>query len=210
MSSNHSPSVNHQPPIIGLLGGSFNPAHPGHVHISIEAHKRLNAPIWWMVTPQNPLKKASDIADFQTRFDHARALAAPYPFITVTDIERKLGTNYTVATLQRLKIQFPRTRFVWLMGADNLASLHHWEQWTKLFTLCPVLILDRAPLSHKSLRSKAAERFGRYRLQDDQLKFLPYLRIPAWGYVHMRLSPESSTQLRKTLGKSAFLGHNEN
>lgn len=198
------------PPVVGLLGGSFNPAHEGHVHISRVASRILGTKmIWWVVSPQNPLKPTEGMADYDTRLEFAKQRAAGSRFITVTDIERQLGTQVTIASLRALKKRYPRTRFVWLMGADNLSSIHHWERWNEIFTTCPILVLDRAPMSHRALRSPAAIRFHKARLPMKQLQSLPGKPLPAWGFAHMRKHPESATHLRKTLGENAFLVHNK-
>ncbi len=118
---------------VGLLGGSFNPAHAGHRHISLEALKRLDLDeVWWLVAPQNPLKPARGMAPFKTRLGAAAKLADDRR-IKVLDLEAQLGTHYTVDTLAALQRRFPRTRFVWLMGADNLAQIRHWRRWTEIF-----------------------------------------------------------------------------
>lgn len=183
--------------VIGLLGGSFNPAHNGHVHISIEARKRLGIrTIWWMVSPQNPLKPTKGMASFASRFASAKAITAPYPFIHVTDIEQRTNTRYTVDTLRILKKRFPHVQFVWLMGADNLATIHRWQEWAEIFKLCPVLVLDRSPFSHSALRKRAAIRFRANRHPQRRLRKLSTLPTPGWGFVHIRKHPESSTQIR--------------
>src|SRR5579885_1064750 len=113
---------------VGVLGGSFNPAHAGHLHVSREARRRLGLKeVWWLVNPHNPLKKKSELADYAERLDAARTLASRVPFIRVLDLEQRWGTRYTVDTLKRLKRRYPRLRFIWLMGADNLASFHRWK-----------------------------------------------------------------------------------
>ncbi|MBV9833149.1 MAG: nicotinate-nicotinamide nucleotide adenylyltransferase, partial [Alphaproteobacteria bacterium] len=112
---------------IGLLGGSFNPAHEGHVHISLEALKRLDLDeVWWLVSPQNPLKAANGMASLADRMEGARSVTATHPRLRVTDLERKLGTRYTIDTVRALRRRHPHARFVWLMGADNLRQLPRW------------------------------------------------------------------------------------
>ncbi len=189
-----------QPQTIGLLGGSFNPAHAGHVHISLEALKRLGCKqVVWLVSPQNPLKSSKGMAEFSERFNHAKALTEPHANIHVSDIENKLGTRYTVDTLKALKQRFPRARFVWIMGADNLAHVHKWEQWTAIFKLCSVLVLDRAPFSHRALRSKAALRFAPFRVNERNIRLMHESPTPCFGFGHIRLHPESSTRIRNSV-----------
>ncbi len=186
---------------IGLLGGSFNPAHDGHLHISIEAQKRLGLKkIWWMVSPQNPLKPTQGMAPFSERFAGAKNIAK-CSFIQVTDIEQRLHTRYTIDTLRKLKRRFPKQQFVWLMGADNLATIHRWQEWEKIFALVPILVLDRSPFSHSALRKKAALRFAKYRKNSRTLTACAAQGLPVWAYTHMRRHSASSTKIRKNLEK---------
>ena len=128
---------------IGLLGGSFNPAHEGHLEISLLALEKLSLDcIWWMVSPQNPLKPKKGMASISERLSTARS-AADDPRISVTDIETELGTLYTADTLLALRDHFSETRFVWLMGADNLLQMHHWQKWSKIFYTVPVAVFAR-------------------------------------------------------------------
>ena len=203
-------AVQHRNRSIGLLGGSFNPAHAGHVHLSMEAIKRLNLDaVWWLVSPCNPLKQKSDLADYETRLQFARDSTKPYPKIMVSDFERQQGLYYSIDTVAALQQRHPYTRFVWLMGADNLAIFHRWVAWDSLFKRLPIAIFDRAPFSHTALRAPAAKRFAANRLDERDARLLPLLAAPAWSYCYMRRYPVSSTQLRKTLGTKAFLVHNE-
>lgn len=189
-------------PVIGLLGGSFNPAHNGHVHISLEAKKRLGLKkIWWLVSPQNPLKPVRGMAPFAERFAGAKKITEPHRFIHVSDIESRMHTRYTIDSLRKLKRRFPRANFVWLMGADNLATIQSWQEWEKIFALVPILVLDRSPFSHSSLRKKAALRFAKYRQNPRCLMVLARKGLPAWAYTHMKRHAASSTAIRKKLGK---------
>lgn len=125
---------------VGLLGGSFNPAHDGHRYISRLALKLLGLDeVWWLVSPQNPLKPAAGMASLGDRLARAQAVA-DHPRIRVTDLERLLGTRYTADTLAALHRCFPRTRFVWLMGADNLLQVPRWQRWTEIFETTPVAL----------------------------------------------------------------------
>ncbi|HYD19796.1 MAG TPA: nicotinate-nucleotide adenylyltransferase, partial [Patescibacteria group bacterium] len=122
---------------VGLLGGSFNPAHDGHRHISLYALRLLGLDaVWWMVSPQNPLKSAKEMASLATRMAGAIA-ASHHPKIHVTDIEQHLNTRYTADTLRALQARFPRTKFVWLMGTDNLRQFHRWQEWQEIFKMVP-------------------------------------------------------------------------
>ena len=141
---------------VGILGGSFNPAHDGHRHISLLALKHLGLDeVWWMVSTQNPLKPTDGMAPFAERMAGAEALAR-HPDIRVTDVEQRLGTRYTCETLRALKSCFPRMHFVWLMGADNLAQISEWQRWNEIFNLVPIAVFDRAPYSFNALAGKAA------------------------------------------------------
>lgn len=189
-------------PLVGILGGSFNPAHAGHLHISIEAKKRLRLKhIWWLVSPQNPLKSTRGMATFAERFASAQAITRAHRFIRVSDIEQRMHTRYTIDSLRKLKRRFPRVSFVWLMGADNLATIHRWQEWEKIFALVPILVLDRSPFSHSALRCHAALRFAGNRVPARDLALAAARGLPAWSYAHMRRHAQSSTQMRKKLGK---------
>lgn len=181
---------------VGLLGGSFNPAHAGHRHISLIALRRLGLDqIWWLVSPGNPLKPTAGMASLERRLQAARALAS-HPRIRVDDIESRLATRYTVDTVRALGRCFPRHRFVWLMGADNLVQLPRWREWTRLMTLVPVAIFDRAPYSYDALAGQAARRFGGYRVRTPRM--LIRMTPPAWCFLRERLEASSATALRES------------
>jgi nicotinate-nucleotide adenylyltransferase len=192
---------------IGLLGGSFNPAHAGHLHISLEAMKRLGLDeIWWLVSPQNPLKKADELNDYAVRFAHAQRVAA-HPRIKVLDLEQRHGLRYTIDTIRFLKNRQRGTRFVWLMGADNLAGFHRWRAWRSVAALVPIAILDRAPFALRALHGRFAQRFALSRLASADAAQLADATAPAWVYLAIPRHPASATDLRKTLGKNVFLRH---
>src|SRR5262249_22048457 len=128
---------------IGLLGGSFNPAHEGHLYASIVALKQLQLDyVWWLVSPQNPLKETASMADFSARLAAARPFTT-HPRIVVSGIESALGTRFTVDTLAALKRRFPQLHFVWLMGSDNLIQLPRWRAWRRIFESVPVAVVAR-------------------------------------------------------------------
>lgn len=192
---------------IGLLGGSFNPAHEGHLHISLEAMKRLKLDeIWWLVSPQNPLKKAGDLADYGKRFASAQ-YAAQHKRIRVLDVEAKHGLYYTIDTLKFLQARHRNCRFVWLMGADNLAGFHRWRAWREIARRVPMAVLDRAPYGLRALHAKCAITFAGARLGTSQARLIAGLLAPRWAYLTIPRHPLSATYLRKTLGKGAFLRH---
>jgi nicotinate (nicotinamide) nucleotide adenylyltransferase/ribosome silencing factor RsfS/YbeB/iojap len=183
---------------IGLLGGSFNPAHRGHLHLSLIALQRLDlAEVWWLVSPQNPLKAVAGMAPFPARLDQARQVAAGYKRIRVTDVENRLGGSYyTADTLKTVSRRFPRLRFVWLMGGDNLVQIRHWERWAEIFRTVPIAVFDRPSYSAKALAGLAAIRFARERLSAPAARRLAETKPPAWAFFHTRLDPTSATLIR--------------
>ena len=184
-------------PRVGLLGGSFNPAHEGHLHISRLALDHLGlAELWWLVSPQNPLKPARGMASFDERLASARAMAGD-PRIVVSDIERRLGTRYTADTLRALQARFPRTAFVWVMGADNLAQISRWKDWTAIFEAVPIAVFDRPSYSHGALVCGAARRFARFRIDPRHARRLAGLRPPAWVFVRGALNAASASRIRR-------------
>ena len=181
---------------IGLLGGSFNPAHEGHRHVSLEALRRLRLDaVWWLVSPQNPLKPQVGMAPLAARLAAARAMTR-HPRLLATDLEALLGTRYTADTVQRLTRRLPGRRFVWLMGADNLIQIDRWESWTEIFHALPVAVLARPSYSLEASSAKAAQRFRRFRLPERRAAALPAEVPPAWAFLHIRLSALSATQIR--------------
>lgn len=194
-------------PKVGILGGSFNPAHAGHLHISLEAIKRIGLDeIWWLVSPRNPLKKADDLADYKTRLDFAKHLVKGHP-IRVLDLEAQHGLQYSIDTVRHLKLHYPHTQFVWLMGADNLAGFHRWRSWQAIAKLVPIAVLDRAPYALHALRGRFAQQFHTNRLSPNAAHALPAKSLPAWVYLSIPRHPLSATSLRKKLGSAAFVVH---
>jgi len=185
---------------VGLLGGSFNPAHEGHLDLSLEALRRLRLDeVWWLVSPQNPLKPVAGMAPLAARLAGARAWAA-HPRIRGCALETALGTRYTAETLRALTARFPGVRFVWLMGADNLVQVSQWHDWTSIFHIVPVAVFDRPSYSLQAVAATAARRFARYRLPEARARGLPERRPPAWVFLHQRLNPQSSTRIRTAHG----------
>lgn len=192
---------------IGLLGGSFNPAHAGHLHISLEALKRLKLDeIWWLVSPQNPLKKASDLEAYDVRFESAKGLAL-HPRIRVCDLEAKHGLFYTVDTIRFLQARHRDHQFVWLMGADNLAGFHRWRSWREIALAVPIAVLDRAPYGIRALHARFATLYAKRRVSALAASTLANAATPRWAYLTIPRHPLSASYLRKTLGKKAFLRH---
>ena len=181
--------------VIGLLGGSFDPAHEGHLHISRVALRRFGLDrLWWLVSPGNPLKEHGP-APMEKRLAHARALVRD-PRITVTDIEARLGTRYTADTLAELTHRYPGARFVWLMGADNMATLHRWQDWRFIMETVPVGVLAR-PGSRLSARlGPAARLYARARIPARQSQALARAEAPAWCFVNIPMRATSSSAIR--------------
>ena len=181
---------------IGLLGGSFNPAHAGHLHLSLVALKRLELDaVWWLVSPQNPLKPSAGMAPLAERLAGAKA-AARHPRVLATAMEAGLGSRYTVDTLEKLRRRFPRARFVWLMGAVNMLQIPRWRRWEKIFAKTPVAVIARPAYSWNVMHGKAALRYGGARVGDRSATTLTRRRTPAWYYLATRLHPASATEIR--------------
>ncbi|MGF1500795.1 MAG: nicotinate-nucleotide adenylyltransferase [Paracoccaceae bacterium] len=180
---------------IGLLGGSFDPPHQGHVHITRWALRTLALDrVWWLVTPGNPLK-AHGPAEIDRRVAACRALIA-HPRVVVTDIERHLGSPYTADTLAKLSRRYPGTRFVWLMGADNLVGFHRWESWDWVMRHYPVGVLARPGEQLRAGLSPAARRFANRRMQQGGATCLGYADAPRWVLLTGPMSAQSSTEIR--------------
>ena len=180
---------------IGLLGGSFDPAHEGHVHITREAMKRFGlSRVWWLVSPGNPLKTRGP-APLEARMKRARAVMQD-PRVTVTDIEAHLGTRYTAQTLAAMIARYPGVRFVWLMGADNLAQLHHWQDWQWIMDTVPVGVLARPGDRISARMSRAARLYAHYRISGRSSQLLARVDAPAWCFVNVPMSGQSSSAIR--------------
>jgi len=182
---------------IGLLGGSFNPAHDGHLAMSLYALKQLGLDqVWWLVSPQNPLKSLKDMAPLNKRMMYAQALAT-HPRLVVTDIEIELGTHYTADTLRVLQRRFPHVRFIWLMGADNLRQIPQWKGWQSIFHSVPVAVFRRPSYPAGRTMGKAAMRFGKAWRFPTQGKQLASSLLPAWIMLDNKLNYTSATKIRK-------------
>jgi nicotinate-nucleotide adenylyltransferase len=184
---------------VGLFGGSFNPAHEGHAHVAETALQRLKLDrVIWLVSPQNPLKPSRETADFAKRLAGARGLARG-PAMIVSDAERRLGSQYTIDTVRALKARFPDVRFVWIMGADSLASFHRWRGWTEIMHEVPLAVVARPQISLRSRFAPAARRFARFRRSSSRAASLPGAPPPAWVFLRAPLHFHSSTALRSAL-----------
>lgn len=191
---------------IGLLGGSFNPAHGGHLHISLAALRQLRLDaVWWLVSPQNPLKSADGMAGLAARMASAHAVAR-HPRIHATDIEQHLGTRYTVDTLSRLKVRFQGVHFVWLMGADNMIQLPRWARWNEIVESVPIAVFGRPTYSMQAMLGKVAQRYARGRVDTVEAGRLADCAPPAWAFFPIQLHTASSTALREAGHMAADLG----
>ncbi|MEQ9258139.1 MAG: nicotinate-nucleotide adenylyltransferase [Roseovarius sp.] len=190
----------HLPParrgqIVGLLGGSFDPPHAGHVHISREALKRFGLDqVWWLVSPGNPLKSEGP-APLARRLAAAQALV-DHPRIRISDFEAQAGTRYTAETLAALQEARPGVRFVWLMGADNLAQFDQWQAWQEIMHRVPVGVLARPGQRISARMSKAARIYRMARIKGRASGRLGRATAPAWCFVNVPMTAISSTELR--------------
>ena len=182
---------------IGLYGGSFNPPHAGHRHVSLMALKRLGLDrVWWIVTPGNPLKDTGELATTALRVEEAKQVSDD-PRIDVTAFEEEIGARYTVDTLTFLKRRCPGVHFVWIMGADNLAGFHRWRGWRRIARMMPIAVIDRPGWTLKATRTRAAEALAASRIGEGEALALPDMNPPAWVFLHGPRSYLSSTQLRR-------------
>ena len=181
--------------VIGLLGGSFDPAHDGHVHITKAALARFGLDhVWWMVSPGNPLKERGP-APMAERLKAAEAVMQ-HPRVTVTDVETKLGTRYTAQTLRALRKRYPGVQFVWLMGADNLVQFHKWQDWRWIMETVPVGVLAR-PGDRIAARLSMAARFYRSScIRGRSAAALGRHPTPVWCFVNMPMTAQSSSAIR--------------
>ena len=181
---------------IGLFGGSFNPPHEGHLNVCDLALKKLKLDhIWWMVTPGNPLKDTSDLPGLAERVKLCRQII-DNPKIKVTAFEAAYQTRYTADTVSLVLRLRPRLKFVWLMGADNLAGFHKWQNWQNIAAMLPIAVVDRpgSTLAYRSARAALA--LSRFRVDEDDSGMLAGMTPPAWTFLHGPRNSISSTALR--------------
>lgn len=180
---------------VGLLGGSFDPAHAGHAHITREALRRFGLDrVWWLVSPGNPLKPHGP-APMARRLEMARRVMSD-PRVEITDLEARLGTRHTAALLGKLLPLYPGVRFVWLMGADNLAGFHKWDRWSQIMRNVPLGVLARPGCGMDARVSPAARAFSANRVPSHRARCLADMAAPAWCFVNIPMLAVSSTALR--------------
>jgi nicotinate-nucleotide adenylyltransferase len=180
--------------VVGLLGGSFDPAHEGHAHITREALKRIGVDrVWWLVSPGNPLKPRAP-APLAERMARARAVLGGDPRVVVTDLEARLGTRATADTLARLRALYPGVSFVWLMGSDNLIQFHRWGRWRQILAMVPVGVLARPGAGVAARTSRAARIYRGCAVRRGEA--LAGRAPPAWVFVNLPLVAASSSAIR--------------
>lgn len=182
---------------IGIMGGTFNPPHAGHAIVAETAVKRLGLDqLWWVVTPGNPLKSNGQLPPLNARMAAAQKIARGRQ-MTVTGFEAELGTPYTAATLAFLKRRYPHVHFVWVMGADNLATFDRWQHWRAIAARFPIAVVDRPGWRLKALARPAGATMAKTRVPETKATRLATMRAPAWTFLTSRLSGLSSTALRQ-------------
>lgn len=182
---------------IGLFGGSFNPPHEGHRRVSLKALRRLRLDqVWWVVTPGNPLKDTRALPPLAARMQAAASVAA-HPKIVVTGIEAKLATRFTADLIRALTGAEPATRFVWIMGSDNLAQFHRWDRWRDIAEAVPIAVVNRPGTLAAGLASPAAQALSRRRIDEADAALLASRKPPAWVFLNGPRSASSSTAIRR-------------
>jgi len=182
---------------IGLLGGSFNPAHGGHRDISVEAIRALSLDaVWWLVSPGNPLKDPAGNMPYEERLARARQVADHHR-IVVSNFEARRGLQYTVDTLEALRDLWPQMHFVWIMGADSLRDFHRWKDWRRIATLAPIAVFSRPGSTDAAEASPAAEALAAFRLPDEDAPALAEAEPPAWIFLKTVHNPASATAIRQ-------------
>ena len=190
---------------IGLLGGSFDPPHKGHLFISAEAKRLLKLDeVWWIVTPQNPLKILKP-ATYKERIDNCKKITRNYP-IHIKEIEKKIGSNYSYKTINYILNHYKNIKFFWLMGADNLLGFHKWQKWQKIFNNMSIVIFKRHSYNTKALKSIAAKKYVQNRILKSKINLEDFNKLPSWVIVENKEIKISSTEIRNQRKK--FRGTN--
>ncbi|MCB2112001.1 MAG: nicotinate-nucleotide adenylyltransferase [Parvularculaceae bacterium] len=184
---------------IGLLGGSFNPAHEGHREISLKAIRLFGLDaVWWLVTPGNPLKAHEDYKydSYEVRLAAARQVAN-HPRIVVSNFEARRGLQYTVDTLEALRELWPQMTFIWLMGADSLAGFHKWKDWRAIAGGVPIAVFNRPGFEKAALASETAKELALFRIPSGRAAELADAEPPAWAFIEETANPASASEIRK-------------
>ncbi len=181
---------------IGLLGGSFDPPHKGHIYISLEAKKILQLDgIWWLVIPKNPLK-ISRPASYEERIHNCKSITKTHP-IKIEEIEKKIKSTYSFQTINFLQNHYENINFFWLMGADNLINFHKWQKWRQIFKEMSIVVFKRHGYNDQALKSIACKTFFNYRINSHQLNKNNFNKLPSWTWIDNREIRISSTEIRQ-------------
>ena len=181
---------------IGLLGGSFDPPHKGHLYISLEAKKLLKLDeIWWLVTPQNPLK-IHQPASYLERVKNCKIVTKNKP-IKIKEIEKKINSQFSYQTIKYLNKHYKNINFFWLMGADNLINFHKWQKWRQIFQEISIVVFKRHGYNNQALKSIAYRTFTNYRINSIQINKNHFNKYPSWTWIENREIKISSTEIRQ-------------
>ena len=181
---------------IGLLGGSFDPPHKGHLYISLEAKKILKLDeIWWLVTPQNP-HKINQPASYKDRVKNCKRITKNNP-IKITEIEKKINSKYSYQTIKFLNKHYKNINFFWLMGADNLINFHKWQNANKIFNEIPIVVFRRYGYNEKALKSYTSNFYRNFKLKNKNITISDFKQLPAWAVIQNKEIKISSTEIRK-------------
>ena len=181
---------------IGLLGGSFDPPHRGHIYISLESKKILSFDeIWWLVTPQNPLK-ISKPATYSERINNCKKITKVHP-IKIKEIEKKINSKYTYQTLKYLQNHYSNIKFYWLMGSDNLINFHKWQKWRNIFNKISIVIFKRHNYNNMALKSIASKTFLHSQIKSPKIKRIYFNTLPSWAWINNKEINISSTEIKQ-------------
>jgi len=181
---------------IGLLGGSFDPPHKGHLYISLEAIKMLKLDeVWWLVTPQNPLK-INQPASYKERVKNCKLISKNQP-IAIKEIEKKINSKYSYQTIKYLNAYYKNINFLWLMGADNLINFHKWQNAHRIFNEIPIVVFRRYGYNEKALKSYTSNFYKNFRLSSKNINIESFYKLPAWTVIQNKEIKISSTEIRK-------------
>ena len=181
---------------IGLLGGSFDPPHKGHLFLSLEAKKILKLDeIWWLVTPQNPLK-ILEPATYEERVLNCQKITRGYP-IKITDIEKNIKSKFSYESLSFILQHYKNIKFYWLMGADNLINFHQWQKWQNIFNNISIVVFKRHGYNNKALNSIAKKTFLQFQITSKNLDHSNFKKLPSWTWIENKEIKISSTEIRK-------------
>ena len=181
---------------IGLLGGSFDPPHKGHLYISLEAKKILKLDeIWWLVTPQNPLK-INQPASYSERVKNCKIMTKNKP-IKIKEIEKKINSQFSYQTIKYLNNHYKNINFFWLMGADNLINFHQWQNAHRIFNEIPIVVFRRYGYNQQALKSYISNLYKNFRVKNKNIHIDNFKQLPAWTIIQNKEIRISSTEIRK-------------